>query len=566
MSLFTKKPLSLLLTEASETEAGLKKTLSSRSLVALGIGAIIGAGLFSITGMAAANYAGPGIMISFIIAAIGCAFAGLCYAEFASMIPVAGSAYTYSFATMGEFIAWIIGWDLVLEYAVGAATVASSWSGYVGELLRSFGVALPPELMMTPFDSLTLADGTLVHGLLNLPAVFIVTVMSLILIRGTSESAWVNGIIVVLKVSIVVVFIALGLNYIHPENLKPLVPENTGHFGSFGWSGIVRAAAVVFFAYIGFDAVSTAAQETKNPKKSMPIGILGSLLICTLLYICFAYVMTGVAHYTLFNAGGGSDLAPVVIAIRQMGEANANGIIVPAYPWLNTAIIIAILLGYSSVILVMLLGQSRVFYSMSSDGLLPKIFSNIHPRHRTPYKSNLFFLFFVSIFAAFIPGRVVGEMTSIGTLFAFILVCIGVIVLRSKMKDAPRAFRVPLVPLIPILGVITCLFMMVFLPFDTWIRLIVWMIIGLDVYLGYGMKKSILNTGIKDTKGVRIISICGVLLSILLTGLAFAHHYTSDVPDLALFYFSLVFAGFHLIFFGWKGWIRKSNDKSEWSE
>lgn len=559
MSLFTKKPLSLLLAEASETESGLKKSLSSRSLVALGIGAIIGAGLFSITGIAAANYAGPGIMISFIIAAIGCAFAGLCYAEFASMIPVAGSAYTYSFATMGEFIAWIIGWDLVLEYAVGAATVASSWSGYVGELFRSFGVALPPELMMTPFDTVTLADGTLVHGLLNLPAVFIVTVMSLILIRGTRESAWVNGVIVVLKVAIVIAFIAIGFNYIRPENLQPLVPENTGKFGNFGWSGIVRAAAVVFFAYIGFDAVSTAAQETKNPKRSMPIGILGSLLICTVLYICFAYVMTGVANYKMFNAGGGSDLAPVAIAIRQMGEAGVNGVVTPAYPWLNTAIIIAILLGYSSVILVMLLGQSRVFYSMSSDGLLPGVFSKIHPRHRTPYKSNLFFLFFVSAFAAFIPGRIVGEMTSIGTLFAFILVCVGVMVLRSKMKDAPRAFRVPLVPLIPILGIFTCLFMMVFLPFDTWIRLVVWMIIGLDVYLGYGMKKSILNAGQENGRGVKIVGICGLILSLLLTGLALAHHYTSDVPDVALFYFSIAFAALHLIYFSWKGiWGRPS--------
>jgi APA family basic amino acid/polyamine antiporter len=557
MSLFTKKPLSLLLAEATETESGLKKTLSSRSLVALGIGAIIGAGLFSITGIAAANYAGPGIMISFIIAAIGCAFAGLCYAEFASMIPVAGSAYTYSFATMGEFIAWIIGWDLVLEYAVGAATVASSWSGYVGELFRSFGLALPPELMMTPFDTVTLANGSLVHGFLNLPAVFIVVVMSLILIRGTSESAWVNGIIVVLKVSIVIVFIVIGFNYIRPENLQPLVPENTGTFGNFGWSGIVRAAAVVFFAYIGFDAVSTAAQETKNPKKSMPIGILGSLLICTVLYICFAYVMTGVANYKMFNAGGGGDLAPVAIAIRQMGDVGANGLVTPAYPWLNTAIIVAILLGYSSVILVMLLGQSRVFYSMSSDGLLPRIFSKIHPKHRTPYKSNLFFLFFVSAFAAFVPGRIVGEMTSIGTLFAFILVCIGVMVLRSKMKDAPRAFRVPLVPLIPILGIFTCLFMMVFLPFDTWIRLVVWMIIGLDVYLGYGMKKSVLNTGEDNRKGIKIVGVCGSALSVLLIGLALAHHYTSDIPDPALFYFSIVFAALHLIYFLWKGIRRR---------
>ena len=558
MSLFAKKPINLLLAEASATGSdSLKRTLGPMSLIALGIGAVIGAGLFSITGMAAANYAGPGIMISFVIAAVGCAFAGLCYAEFASMIPVAGSAYTYSFATMGEFIAWIIGWDLVLEYAVGAATVASSWAGYFGELFKSFGVALPQGLMMTPFDSVTLANGEMVHGILNLPAVFIVVLMSLILIRGTSESAFINGIIVILKVSIVIVFVVIGFKYIRPENLTPLIPKNTGHFGSFGWSGVIRAAAVVFFAYIGFDAVSTAAQETINPKRSMPIGILGSLAICTVLYIFFAYVMTGVAHYTMFNVGGSADLAPVAIAIKQMGPVGINGIVTPAYPWLNTMIIIAILLGYSSVILVMLLGQSRVFYSMSSDGLLPKIFSKIHPKHRTPYKSNLLFMVAVSAFAAFIPGRIVGEMTSIGTLFAFILVCIGVLVMRSKMKDAPRGFRVPFVPLIPVLGVLVCLGMMVFLPFDTWIRLVVWMLIGLDVYIGYGMKKSHLNSGNYDAKSYRIVGISGLALSVLLVIVALAHHYTADVPDAPLFYFSMVFAILHFIIFGFKLFRKK---------
>lgn len=553
MSLFVRKPMSTLLAEASNTGGNtLKRTLGPLSLVALGIGAVIGAGLFSITGMAAANYAGPGIMISFIIAAIGCAFAGLCYAEFASMIPVAGSAYTYSYATMGEFIAWIIGWDLVLEYAVGAATVASSWAGYFGELFKSFGVALPPALMMTPFDSVQVAGGEMIHGILNLPAVFIVVVMSLVLIRGTSESAWVNGIIVILKVSIVIIFVLVGFKYIRPENLKPLIPKNTGTFGSFGWSGIIRAAAVVFFAYIGFDAVSTAAQETKNPKKAMPIGILGSLAICTVLYIFFAYVMTGVANYKMFNVGGSADLAPVAIAIKQMGPVGVNGLVTPAYPWLNTMIIIAILLGYSSVILVMLLGQSRVFYSMSTDGLLPKVFSQIHSKHRTPYKSNLLFMIFVSAFAAFIPGRIVGEMTSIGTLFAFILVCLGVLVMRRNMKDAPRAFRVPLVPLIPILGVLVCLGMMVFLPFDTWIRLIVWMLIGLDIYAAYGIKKSSLSDGKYDAKGQKIVGICGLALGVLLILLSIAHHYTSEIPDYALFYFSIVFAILHLIYFGFK--------------
>lgn len=549
MSLFVRKPMEVLVREASATgNDSLKRTLGPMSLVALGIGAVIGAGLFSITGMAAANYAGPGIMISFVIAAVGCAFAGLCYAEFASMIPVAGSAYTYSYATMGEFIAWIIGWDLVLEYAVGAATVASSWAGYFGELFKSFGVALPPRLMMTPFDSV-MVDGASVSGLLNLPAVFIVVLMSLILIRGTSESAWVNGIIVVLKVAIVIVFVVIGMNYIRPENLTPFIPENTGEFGHFGWTGIVRAAAVVFFAYIGFDAVSTAAQETINPKKAMPIGILGSLAICTILYIFFAYVMTGVANYKMFDVGGSSDLAPVAIAIKQMGPIGVDGLVVPAYPWLNTAIMTAILLGYSSVILVMLMGQSRVFYSMSTDGLLPKVFSQIHPRNRTPYKSNILFMLFVSAFAAFVPGRIVGEMTSIGTLFAFILVCLGVLVMRKYMKDAPRGFRVPWVPLIPILGITVCLGMMVFLPFDTWIRLIVWMIIGMDVYLFYGMKKSHLNAGRFDSKAIGIVGMCGIGLSVLLIGLSLAHHYTSEIPDNALFYFSMVFAIIHLIIY-----------------
>ena len=535
-----RKPISLLLSEASDDEKGLKKTLGSTALIALGIGAIIGAGLFSITGLAAANYAGPGIMISFVIAAVGCALAGLCYAEFASMIPVAGSAYTYSYATMGEYIAWIIGWDLVLEYAVGAATVASSWSGYFGKLLSNYGLAFPDYLIKTPFDG----------GIMNLPAVFIVVLMSSILIRGTSESAWVNNIIVILKVSIVLIFIIIGFKYIRPENLTPLIPENKGSFGEFGWTGIIRAAAVVFFAYIGFDAVSTAAQETKDPKKSMPIGIMGSLVICTVLYILFAYVMTGVVNYTKFS---GQELAPVATAIEWMGPI-VNGVPQPDYPWLNTLIILAILLGYSSVILVMLLGQSRVFYSMSVDGLLPKIFSEIHPKHRTPHKSNLLFMVLVSAFAAFIPGRVVGEMTSIGTLFAFILVCAGVLVMRAKMKDMPRAFRTPLVPFVPILGILVCLGMMIFLPFDTWIRLLLWMLIGLDIYSFYGLKKSHLSDGQEHKKDLGIITLCVIALSVLLLGLAFAHHYgtTETERDSVFFYFSLIFGISHLLYYLYK--------------
>ena len=552
-NLWRTKPLSQLLSESDETSDGLKKTLSAASLVALGIGAIIGAGLFSITGIAAANYAGPGIMISFVIAAIGCAFAGLCYAEFASMIPVAGSAYTYSYATMGEFIAWIIGWDLVLEYAVGSATVASSWSGYLSKFMSSFGVSLPHSLMMTPFDSY-IVDGVTHTGMMNLPAVFIVTVMSLVLIKGTSESAFVNTLIVILKVSIVLIFIVVGWKYVKAENLTPLIPANTGKVGEYGWSGIIRAAAVVFFAYIGFDAVSTAAQETKDPKKAMPIGIMGSLIICTVLYIIFAYVMVGVVNYKAFTAGGGGDhLAPVAIAIEAMGDV-VNGTVVPAYPWLNTTIILAILLGYASVILVMLMGQSRVFYSMSKDGLLPKVFSEVHSKFRTPYKSNLFFLVFVSLFAAFVPGRVVGEMTSIGTLFAFILVCAGVLVMRKTQPDAPRAFRTPLVPLIPVLGILVCLGMMVFLPFDTWIRLVCWMMIGLDVYLYRGIKNSFLgkaNNTTNDPKNYSVTAISGVFLTVLLAVLAYLHHQNAEVDDSGLIMFSVVMIIIHTILYGY---------------
>lgn len=551
MSLFIRKPLSELLKESGDTgENSLQRTLGPIGLVALGIGVIIGAGLFSITGIAAADYAGPSIVFSFIIAALGCAFAGLCYAEFASMIPVAGSAYTYSYATMGEFIAWIIGWDLILEYAVGAATVASSWSGYLNELGKVIGFEIPKEFLVTPFDG----------GIMNLPAVVIVVLMSMVLIKGMRESSFVNAIIVILKVSIVLIFIAVGFQYIRPENHTPFIPENTGTFGQFGISGIIRAAAIVFFAYIGFDAVSTAAQETKDPKKAMPIGILGSLLVCTVLYIAFAYVMTGVVKYTEFTASSESSLAPVAIAIKNMGEMGESGIVIPAYPWLNTSIIIAILLGYSSVILVLLMGQSRVFYSMSKDGLIPKVFSSIHHQFRTPYKSNLFFLIFVSIFAAFIPGRIVGEMTSIGTLFAFVLVCIGVIVMRKNMPDAPRGFRTPLVPLIPVLGVFTCLFMMVFLPLDTWMRLVLWLIVGLDIYLFYSIKHSPLTSGQPGIKksADKVVGILGIISSIVLLGIALAHHQltkdpvTGEISDAGLFYFSIVFAFIHLIIFGYK--------------
>ncbi len=539
MSIWKRKPLHLLLEEATESEKGLKKTLSATGLVALGVGAIIGAGLFSITGLAAATNAGPAITISFLVAAFGCIFAGLCYAEFSSMIPVAGSAYTYSFATMGEFIAWIIGWDLVLEYAVGAATVSISWSRYLGKFLGGYGIHIPDAYMLSPFEG----------GMINIPAVLIVMLMSFVLMRGTKESAFVNGIIVLLKVSVVLIFIAVGWKYIHPENYTPYIPENTGKFGEFGFSGIIRAAAIVFFAYIGFDAVSTAAQEAKNPKRDMPIGILLSLGICTLLYILFAHVMTGVVNYQAF--AGKDGIAPVAIAVESMGHANAAGVIVPEYPWLNNAILLAILGGYASVILVMLMGQSRVFFSMSKDGLMPKVFSEVHPKFRTPAKNNLLFMILVSCFAAFVPARVVGEMTSIGTLFAFILVCIGVLIMRKKMPDAPRAFRTPLVPLVPILGIFVCLFMMVFLPLDTWIRLIVWMMIGFDLYLFYGMRNSVQNQGSFSLANYKTVAASGFAMVLGLIVVAFVHHQDPAIDDHFLYYFSLIFAAIHVMIYAY---------------
>lgn len=479
MSIWKRKSLATLLSEADESEKGLKRTLSSRSLVALGIGAIIGAGLFSLTGIAAAEHAGPAVTLSFVLAAVGCGFAGLCYAEFASMIPVAGSAYTYSYATMGEFMAWIIGWDLVLEYALGAATVGVSWSRYFLELLNKFGIHLPPDLICSPWETLKLSDGTVIEGgIINLPAVIIVSLLSLLLIRGTKESAGLNNFLVILKVSVVILFIVLGWNYINEANYTPYIPENTGVKGQFGWSGIAAGAATVFFAFIGFDAVSTAAQEAKNPQKGMPVGILGSLIVCTILYVLFAHVMTGLVPYYEF-AG---DAKPAATAFAKT-----------PYGFLQTGLIVAILAGYTSVMLVMLMGQSRVFYTMSKDGLLPSFFGEIHTKFRTPWKTNLFFLVFVSLFAGFVPVSDLGHMVSIGTLLAFVLVCIGVLVMRKKMPDAPRSFKTPLVPFVPIAGVIVCLYLMYSLPMESWIRLVIWMGLGILLYFIYGKKNSKLN-------------------------------------------------------------------------
>ncbi|MCB2379181.1 amino acid permease [Hymenobacter sp. BT635] len=471
-----KKSLELLRLEAAETGAGtLKRSLNGFSLIAIGIGVIIGAGLFSLTGIAAANNAGPAVTLSFLVAAVGCAFSALCYAEFASMVPVAGSAYTYSYATMGELFAWIIGWDLILEYSVGAATVAISWSQYLVRFLSKYDLHIPAQLVMSPFEKATMADGSVVSGFVNVPAMLIVLAITAIIVRGTQGSAWFNALVVSLKVLVVLVFIALGWQYIDPANYQPYIPQNTGTFGEFGLSGILRGAGVVFFVFIGFDIVATMAQETKNPQKNMPIGIIGSLLVCTVLFMLFGHVMTGLANYTEFKGSA----APVAIAIEKT-----------PYAWLSSAIIVAILIGYTSVILVDLMGQSRVFFSMSKDGLLPKVFSEIHPRFRTPLQSNLLLGLFISVFAGFVPIDVVGEMTSIGTLLAFVMVCLGVLIMRKKEPDAPRGFRTPWVPVVPILGILTCVLMMVSLPLDTWIRLFVWLAIGLAIYYGYGKKHS----------------------------------------------------------------------------
>lgn len=510
MGLFIRKPFSALYAEAAETgNKTLKRVLGPVSLVCFGIGVIVGAGLFSITGTVAANYTGPAIILSFVLASVGCCFAALCYSEFASIIPVSGSAYTYSYATMGELVAWIIGWDLVLEYTVAATTVSISWSRYFVVFLQHLGVFLPPELCACPWDG----------GIVNIPAAAIVVVMSLFLIRGVEGSSIVNTIIVVLKISVIAVFVVLGWKYVNADNFHPFIPANTGKLGEFGFSGVLRGAAVVSFAFLGFDAVSTAAQESKNPRRDMPIGILCSLLVVTILYIAFGYVMTGVANYREF--GGLEGIAPVAVAIQHIGTVDASGALHPAYPWLNAAIALAILIGYCSVIMVTLMAQSRVFLSMSRDGLLPPFFSKINPRFRTPAHSNVLFMVVVAGLAAIVPAEVAGEMTSIGTLLAFTLVCAAVIILRKTMPEVERAFKVPLVPLVPILGILTCLGLMVFLPADTWIRLVLWMIIGLDVYAAYGISHSKLEGGVRLRRGNGVLNALGLGLSVLcfITGL-----------------------------------------------
>jgi APA family basic amino acid/polyamine antiporter len=478
VDLFRKKSLTKLLATVDDA-GGLKRTLSAKGLIALGIGAIIGAGLFVRTAAASSQAAGPAVTLSFIFAAIGCAFAGLCYAEFAAMIPIAGSAYTYAYVTMGELIAWIIGWALILEYALGAATVAIAWSEYLNNLL---GGAIPFEWCHSPLE--TSSAG--VHGFLNAPALFILLILSALLIKGTQESATVNSIIVFIKVAIVLIFIVIGWGFIDHANQVPyLIPDGVvGHLGMFqhGWGGVVGGAGIVFFAFIGFDAVSTAGQECKNPSKDMPMGIMGSLAICTVLYILFGHVLTGVANWKEFALAGKE--ASVVYAIQHH---------MPGYGWLATAVTVAILAGFSSVILVMLLGQSRVFYSMAHDGLLPKLFSDVHPKFHTPWKSNIVLFFMVGAFAAFSPGDITGSLTSIGTLFAFVLVCVGIWLLRRKEPTMHRPFKTPLVPLVPILGILICGGMIISLDTRTQIAAVAWMVIGLVIYFAYSKKNSILN-------------------------------------------------------------------------
>jgi APA family basic amino acid/polyamine antiporter len=479
MSLFRTKPLASLLAQVDE-KGGLKRTLQWPGLIALGIGAIIGAGIFVRTAAAAGEDAGPGVMLSFVIAALGCAFAGLCYAEFAAMIPVAGSAYTYAYVTMGELVAWVIGWALILEYALGSATLSIAWTEYLNQLFPNL---IPWAWRHSPLQT---GPGG-IHGIVNAPALFILLVLSLLLIKGTSESASVNAIIVAVKVAIVLLIIVIGWKFINPANHTPfLLAEDAAHTGIFkhGWGGILGGAGIVFFAFIGFDAVSTAAQETINPGRNMPIGIMGSLAVCTVLYIVFSYVLTGLVPSTDFIDPAKGMEASVTYAIHAA---------MPGYDWLVTLVTVAVLAGFSSVMLVMLLGQSRVFYSMAKDGLLPKLFSEIHPKFRTPYKCNMVLYVFVALMGGLLPGDITGDLTSIGTLFAFVLVSIGVWIMRRKNPDEPRPFRTPLVPLVPILGAIFCSAMIISRDATTQIAALVWMVIGLGVYFLYAKGHSKLN-------------------------------------------------------------------------
>ncbi len=485
------KSIALLKLQA-EREGELKRALSASHLVALGIGAIVGAGIFVVTGWAAARYAGPAVPLSFMLGAIACAFAGLCYAELASTVPIAGSAYTYSYATMGELVAWIIGWDLVLEYTMAASSVSVGWSAYFGALLRDIGMPLPEAIASAPFRWCEAADvaarvvGCPGEGLqwtgalINLPAVAIIGAMSLVLMVGVQESAWVNNVIVALKLAVLVAFIGFGVAYVRAENWQPFIPPNEGYFGRYGISGILRGAGLVFFAYIGFDAVSTVAQEAKRPQRDLPIGILGSLVVCTVLYVAVSIVLTGLIPYTRLDVPH-----PVGFAVES----------IPQLSWMVPLIDLGAVLGIGSVILVMLLGQSRVFYAMSRDGLLPPWLSRVHPKWGTPWITQLLVGVSAAIFGGLFPLDLLGQLVNIGTLLAFVLVCGGILVLRRSRPDLPRPFRTPLVPLVPVLGIASCLGLMATLPADTWFRLLVWLGLGLVIYAGYGRRHSTLRTG-----------------------------------------------------------------------
>jgi len=465
---FATKSIEMLQAEADS--GALRRALGPVHLTLLGIGAVIGAGIFVLTGQVAAEYAGPAVVLSFVLAGLACAFAGLCYAEFASMIPVAGSAYTYAYATLGELFAWIIGWDLILEYAVSASTVAVGWSGYVASFLRDLGIVLPARLLAPPGAEVALANGTVATGLINLPAILIVLVLTTLLVVGIRESARANAVIVGIKVVVIVMFVAIGAQFVLPENLTPLVPANTGEFGSFGWSGVLRGAGVIFFAYIGFDAVSTAAQEARNPQRDLPIGMLASLAVCTLLYIAVALVLVGVVPFHRLAVPD-----PIAVGVDAMG-----------IDWLRPVIKLGALAGLSSVILVTLMGQSRVFFAMSRDGLLPRAFARVHPRFMTPWLNTAIIGAAVALTAGLFPLTVLAELVSIGTLLAFTMVCAGVLVLRRRAPELHRPFRVPFMPWIPLLGIAFCLYLMLGLPITTWLRLAGWLALGMVIYLTYG--------------------------------------------------------------------------------
>ncbi|HEU4631743.1 MAG TPA: amino acid permease [Gemmatimonadaceae bacterium] len=477
MSLLSKKSVAVLQAEASaEGQHTLKRSLGALNLTLLGIGAIIGAGIFVLTGQAAAQHAGPAIVVSFVLAALGCLFAGLCYAEFAAMIPIAGSAYTYGYATMGELVAWIIGWDLILEYLFAASTVAVGWAGYFTQLLNGIGIHIPERFANAPYR----VEGT--HTLIptgavvNLPAVILVLLLTGMLVLGIKESARLNNIIVFIKIAIVFAVIGFGFMFVNPDNWHPFIPEPTGLPGQFGWSGVVTGASVIFFAYIGFDAVSTAAQETKNPQRDLPIGILASLAICTVLYILMSLVMTGLAPFGTLNVA-----EPVYVALDAAG---------PSLAWLKWAATVGAVAGLASVVLVMLMGQPRIFYAMSRDGLLPPLFGKVHPKFQTPWLATLVTGLVAATVAGLFPIDLLGHLVSIGTLLAFVIVCGGVLVLRYTSPELPRPFRTPFVPLVPILGIITCGYLMISLPVDTWLRLVIWMAIGLAIYFLYGRRHS----------------------------------------------------------------------------